>query len=129
MEGLQPDADVQLVIDLELRLLQPQVRASAMELGRLLHPDFFEFGASGRKWDRSETIASLANGQPPDGDATANALEITGTRLADDVVHVTYLSVRDRRCARRSSIWRRTNAGWRLYFHQGTLTQTGGVPR
>jgi hypothetical protein len=125
MEGLQPDEDVQLVIDLELRLLEPQVRASAMELDRLLHPDFFEFGASARKWDRSETITSLTSGQPPGADEPVNALEITGTRLAGDVVHVTYLSLRDRRCARRSSIWRRTNAGWRLYFHQGTLTQTG----
>jgi hypothetical protein len=38
-------------------------------------------------------------------------LKITGTRLAGDVVHVTYLSLRDRRRARRSSIWRRTDAG------------------
>jgi hypothetical protein len=124
MEGLQPDEDVQLVIDLELRLLEPQVRASTGELDRLLHPDFAEFGASGRKWDRSETIASLTKAQPPCGEAPVNALEITGTQLADDVVHVTYLSLRDRRCALRSSIWRRTNEGWRLYFHQGTLTQS-----
>lgn len=124
MEGLQPDGDVQLVIGLELQLLAPRVRASAGELDRLLHPDFVEYGASGRKWDRSEMIASLSRGQPPGGDAPVHALDITGTRLADDVVHVTYLSLRDRRCARRSSIWRRTNAGWRLYFHQGTLTQS-----
>jgi len=64
MEGLQPDEDVQLVIDLELRLLEPQVRASAGELDRLLHPGFVEFGASGRKWDRSEIIASLIKEQP-----------------------------------------------------------------
>jgi hypothetical protein len=129
MKDLQPDEDVQLVIDLELRLLQPEVRASATELDRLLHPGFFEFGASGRKWDRPETITSLTGRQPQRGGTPATALEITGTRLAGDVVHVTYLSLRDRQCARRSSIWRRTNAGWRLYFHQGTLTQTGQVPR
>jgi hypothetical protein len=124
MEGLQPDEDVQLVIDLELRLLEPQVRASTGELDRLLHPDFVEFGASGQKWDRPEMIASLINEQPPCGAAPVRVLEIAGTRLAGDVVHVTYLSLRDRRCALRSSIWRRTNAGWRLYFHQGTLTRS-----
>ena len=55
MEGLQLDEDLQLVIDLELRLLQPQVRASAGELETLLHPDFLEFGASGRSsiWYRT----------------------------------------------------------------------------
>jgi hypothetical protein len=46
MTGLQPDEDVQMVIGLELRLLQPEVRASAGELEKLLHPDFHEFGAS-----------------------------------------------------------------------------------
>jgi hypothetical protein len=51
--------------------------------------------------------------------------DISGVRLADDVVHVTYLSRRGERFARRSSIWLRTGAGWRLYFHQGTLTQIG----
>jgi hypothetical protein len=123
MTGLQPDEDVQMVIGLELRLLQPQVRASAGELERLLHPDFHEFGASGRKWDRPGTILALTRERPPAGDAPATASEITGVRLSGDVVHVTYLSRRDQRSARRSSIWLRTGAEWRLYFHQGTLAQ------
>jgi hypothetical protein len=89
MEGLQPDQDVQLVIGLELRLLQLEARASAGELDQLLHPDFVEFAASGRRWDRSQAITSLTGGQPPGGPR------------------------------------RRTDAGWRIYFHQGTLTQIG----
>ena len=113
-----------MVIGLELRLLQPEVRASAVELEKLLHPDFHEFGASaGRKWDRPGTILALTRERRPAGDAPATAAEITGIRLSDDVVHVTYLSRRDQRSARRSSIWLRTGAQWRLYFHQGTLTQ------
>jgi hypothetical protein len=122
MRGSQPDEDVQIVIGLELQLLQPQVRASAAELENLLHPDFYEFGASGRTWDRSGTILALTGEAPPAEDAPATAAGITGIRLADDVVHVTYLSRRDQRSAHRSSIWLRTRAGWRLYFHQGTLT-------
>jgi hypothetical protein len=124
MTGLQPDEDVRLVIDLELRLLQPEVRAAAGELDELLHPDFYEFGASGRRWDRTETILALA-GEQAAGEAPVAAADISGVRLADDVVHVTYLSRRGERFARRSSIWLRTGAGWRLYFHQGTLTQMG----
>ena len=89
MEGLQPDEDMRLVIDLELRLLQQQVRASAGELDKLSHPDFIEFGAFGQKWDRSQTIMSLTCGQPPGGQAAITASDITGVRLADDVVHVT----------------------------------------
>jgi len=125
MKGSQPDEDVQTVIGLELQLLQPQVRASAAELEKLLHPDFREFGASGRTWDRSRTIVALTGERPPAGDPPTTAAGITGIRLADDVVHVTYLSRRDQRYAHRSSIWLRTGAGWRLYFHQGTLTHIG----
>lgn len=110
---------------LELQLLQLQIRASAGELEKLLHPGFFEFGVSGRKWDRSQMITALTSGQPPGEDTAVTASDITGTWLADDVVHVTYVSLRDQRRARRSSIWRRTDAGWRVYFPQGTLTQPG----
>ena len=46
---------------------------------------------------------------------------MTGTRLGGDVIHLTYLSERAGRRALRSSIWRRTPDGWRVYFHQGTL--------
>jgi Domain of unknown function (DUF4440) len=87
MEGLQRDEDVQLVVGLALRLLEPLVRAPAVELDELLHQDFVEFGSSGRSWDRSETITSLTSGQPPGAEGPVNAVEVTGTRLAGDVVH------------------------------------------
>jgi hypothetical protein len=125
VDSLQPDEDVQLVIDLELRLLQPLVRASPAEVDKLLHPDFTEFGASGRTWDRAQMITSLIGEQLPGRQAPVTASDITGVRLADDVVHVTYVSQRDQRYARRSSIWRRTDEGWRIYFHQGTVTHGG----
>jgi hypothetical protein len=88
----------------------------------LLHPDFSEFGASGRRWGRAETIAALAAEQPGGEEPSITATEIAGTRLADDVIHLTYVSQRGRRRAHRSSIWLRTQDGWRVYFHQGTLT-------
>jgi len=126
MDSLQPDEDVQLVIDLELRLLlHPLVHASPVDVDKLLHPDFIEFSASGRTWDRAQMITSLTGEQPPGGQAPVIASEVTAVRLADDVVHVTYVSQRDQRYARRSSIWRRTDAGWRIYFRQGTLTHAG----
>jgi hypothetical protein len=125
MGDLPLDEDVQMAIELELRLLQPEVRSSAAELEKLLHPDFFEFGASGKKWGRSQTISALASRRLPGEDVPVAASDITGTRLADDVIHVTYLSLRGQRRARRSSIWCRTGTRWRLYFHQGTLAQDG----
>lgn len=112
---------MQTVIELELRLLQPEVRAEPGEAEALLHPGFSEFGASGRRWGRTEMIAALAAGQPAGDEPVVTTTEMTGTRLADDVVHLTYVSQRAGRRALRSSVWLRTPAGWRVYFHQGTL--------
>ncbi len=112
---------LQFVIDSELRLLQPEVRRSADQVEALLHPDFYEFGPSGRKWDRPQMMAALDAAEWRNDDTPAIASEMAGTRLADDVVLVTYLTQRGQRRARHSSLWRRTEEGWRLYFHQGTL--------
>ena len=126
MDSPPADQDVQAVIELELQLQKPEVRAEPGAVEALLHPGFSEFGASGRRWGRTEMIAALAAEQPggeqQGGEEPAiTATEMTGTRLADDVIHLTYLSQRAGRRALRSSIWLRTPDGWRVYFHQGTL--------
>jgi hypothetical protein len=120
MDSSPADQDVQTVVGLELRLLQPGIRADPGEVEALLHPDFSEFGASGRRWGRTEMIATLAAEQPAGDEPVVIATEMVGTRLADDVIHLTYLSQRADRRALRSSIWRRTPDGWRVYFQQGT---------
>jgi hypothetical protein len=131
MDSPPADQDVQTVIELELRLLQPQVRAEPGEVEMLLHPGFSEFGASGHHWGRSEMIAALAAEQAAAEHPAAEhpaaeepvATDMAGARLADDVIHLTYISQRAGRRALRSSIWLRTPGGWRVYFHQGTLVR------
>jgi hypothetical protein len=114
------DYDLQLVLDNERRLLDPQVRQSADHVDRLLHPDFFEFGASGRRWSRHEMMAALVAEGSLDG-VPLTVSDFAAVRLSDDVVLVTYLTKDVERRVRRSSLWRRTELGWRLYFHQGTV--------
>ena len=123
MDSLPADQDVQAVIELELQLLKPEVRAEPGAADALLHPDFSEFGASGRRWGRTEMIAALAAEQPAGEELVITTTEMAGTRLADDVIHLTYVSQRAGQRALRSSIWLRTPAGWRVYFHQGTLVR------
>ncbi|TDO56835.1 hypothetical protein EV651_112222 [Kribbella sp. VKM Ac-2571] len=118
------DEEVRTAVEAELRLLLPQVRGSA-EVDVLLDPEFVEVGASGRLWDRAAIVAALASGEITDADPI-EAYEVAGVRLADDLVHVTYVSRRTGGTpVRRSSIWRRTDGTWRLYYHQGTPTADG----
>jgi hypothetical protein len=114
------DEGVRAAIDGELRLLLPEVRGSAELVDVLLDPEFVEVGASGRRWSRKAMVAALNAGTITDTDPI-EATEVSGVRLADDLVHVTYVSRRTGGAAvRRSSLWRRTDGTWRLYYHQGT---------
>ncbi|MET9830214.1 nuclear transport factor 2 family protein [Streptomyces sp. NPDC006385] len=115
------DSAVRAAIEGELRLLDPDVRRSPELLGALLHPEFHEFGSSGRRWDRASTLARLpADTDPSESDRYVVTSEIRGARLAPDVVHLTFDTVYGGSHAHRSSLWRRTRDGWQMYFHQGT---------
>lgn len=120
MDRNDEDEELRAVVECELRLLSPRVRRSADAVDGLLHPDFVEFGASGRVWDREAMLAAITGPELTPGDA-AIVSELAATRLADDVVHLTYITRRAGRRVRRSSLWCKTDAGtWGLFFHQGT---------
>lgn len=108
------DPDLATVVELEQRLLEPEVRLDRAALTALLHEDFREFGASGRVYDRAGIVETLLAG---DG-SSATAFEFNATRLSSDVVLLTY---RTDPPSLRTSIWSRGPDGeWRIVHHQGT---------
>jgi hypothetical protein len=119
----ESDEGVQAAIAGELRLHDSSVRRTRAETEALLHPDFLEFGASGRRWNRREIIEAMAADPAVEREpvAVTTPSELTAIRLGDDIVLVTYLSENHDRRSNRSSIWRKTSAGWQVYFHQGTI--------
>ena len=82
----------------------------------MLHPDFTEFGASGRIWDRESVTEAMA----ADPGEPTQAEEMRGFRLAPEVVLLTYRVNRTDRASLRSSIWMVLDGRWALVFHQGT---------
>lgn len=120
---MSPNADesVATAMALERRLLQPEVRSSPAALDALVDPEFQEIGASGRLWTRGDTIQALPRYQQ-DVPTPIRDEQMTGRRLADHLVLLTYVSDESGRWARRTSLWRSDKAaGWRLLHHQGTL--------
>lgn len=77
----------------ELRLLDPAVRASPEAVTELLDPDFAEFGASGRRYDRASVLAVTSAVE--DDDPGPDVSELRGTLLAPDLVHLTYVTERN----------------------------------
>ncbi|ARF52812.1 DUF4440 domain-containing protein [Streptomyces gilvosporeus] len=111
---------VQAAIAAEMRLLDPDVRASPVLVSELLDPQFTEIGASGRRWDATSilTVTSAGSVAP---ESPVKVSEMAGVVLAPGIVHLTYFADNNGRRAWRSSLWRMTATGWRMYFHQGTL--------
>ncbi|HEX2903521.1 MAG TPA: DUF4440 domain-containing protein [Jatrophihabitans sp.] len=106
------------VIRLEQDLLRPPRRGDQAFLDRVLHPDFEEFGSSGRHWGRSELIRTLL--AAPDL-PEPQAHDFRAAPIGADAMLLTYRTS----SALRSSVWLRTPAGWQLRFHQGTPLSSG----
>jgi len=108
------------LIELESSLHKKLVRNDRQQLEALLHRDFFEFGSSGKTWQRDETIESLA------AEAQDIAIRVENFQLrllADGVAQLTYVSQRtDGSKVLRSSLWKREDGVWKMIFHQGTKT-------
>jgi hypothetical protein len=113
--------DVQELQRLEEERLRPEVRRCPEKMAALLADDFLEFGRSGRIYDKVNILETVA--QQCDGRLSLS--QFSAKALAPSVALVTYWgTLRDtngkERHALRSSIWTRTEKGWRLVFHQGT---------
>ncbi|MCX5052506.1 MULTISPECIES: nuclear transport factor 2 family protein [unclassified Streptomyces] len=111
---------VQAAIAGEMRLLDPEVRASPARVLELLDPEFTEIGASGRRWD-VESMLTVMSGGSVSPESPVKVSDVSGAVLAPGIVHVTYFADNQGRRVWRSSLWRLTDSGWRMYFHQGTL--------
>ncbi|MFZ0625763.1 MAG: DUF4440 domain-containing protein [Acidimicrobiia bacterium] len=105
------------LLELERRLLDPEVRHSLISVDRLLHPDFVEFGSGGRVYDKEMMVAMMTRETP----APVMIRDFGARILAEGVALVTYRTVgSEGREARRSSVWVREHGRWQLVFHQGT---------
>lgn len=100
------DPALTLVCELESSLLTPESRQDAAFLHRVLHPDFIEFGASGRTWTRQSIVADLSSASPA---ASIEATAMTARRIDADTILITYHA--DRSGLRSLSVGQSTNMG------------------
>jgi hypothetical protein len=115
--------------ELEVETHQPHVRADQRQLGRLLHPSFFEVGGSGLIYSRDSVLTEFSN-RPPSYRVCSQDFRMEV--LTEGLALLTYRSahVADdgtlERHTLRASLWERTERGWQLRFHQGTPVCSAG---
>ncbi len=117
MVSTETEAALLLVAQLEQELQTRVCRNNRVRVRELLAPDFSEVGASGRMWDLP-SILELLDSQTDDDD---DEIGLAGRILADGLILVHWDSAHKGRRARRTSVWRRDEDGWRQVHHQGTI--------
>jgi len=93
---------------------------------RMTVADFWEIGASGRRYSRSTVLDALEKRFASPHADVWEASDFHCRELAPDVYLLTYTLIQDRtRRTRRSTIWQRTGNDWKIVYHQGTVVQEG----
>ncbi len=113
------DEDLDRVMELERELQTDACRRNPGRMRALLADDFEEIGASGRVWNRESTLEHLRSHEV-DG-PNIDVLDMTARMIGENLIMVRWDSDRAERRARRTSLWVRHPAGWRLVHHQATL--------
>jgi hypothetical protein len=108
---------------------RPEWGITRADFENMTAPDFWEIGASGRRYDRDYVLKLLEQRHASSHHPLlqSDEWETSGfdcRRLADGVYLLTYTMLQNKkRKTRRTTIWQRTFDGWKILFHQGTLVQ------
>jgi hypothetical protein len=105
------------------RLEQGSTRA---DLENMTDAEFFEVGASGRRYSRDYVLDVLEKRFADPGEDVWECSDFHCLQLARDTYLVTYTLLQQKqRKTRRASIWRRSREGWKIVYHQGTVVEAG----
>lgn len=86
--------------------------------------DFFEIGASGRRYGRNYVIETLIERYSKPYEEDWEACKFHCRKLAIDTYLLTYDLLQGKeRHTRRSTIWQSTKGGWKIVYHQGTVVE------
>ena len=99
---------------------------SREDFERMTVEEFWEIGASGRRYSRNFILDELEKRYAADHEDVWETSEFHCRRLTEDLFLLTYTLVQDdTRVTRRSTIWQRTAEDWKIVFHQGTVVTDG----
>jgi hypothetical protein len=84
--------------------------------------DYWEVGASGRRYSREFILAHLRRNPPATAESQGwECRDQAIRRLGTDTFLMTYVLRQGERLTRRATVWQTGDSGWRVLYHQGTL--------
>ena len=102
---------------------RPELGTTRADFEKMMMADFWEVGASGRRYSRDHVLAELQKRYTGKYVDKWETRDFYCRRLAEEVYLLTYTLLQGDRKTRRSTIWQDTSTGWKIVFHQGTIVQ------
>ena len=104
---------------------RPELASDRAGFEQMMSPDYWEVGASGRRYSRDFILRALEQNPPVDAEAAGwQNWDHECRRLAPDTYLFTYRLRQAERLTRRATIWRKTPEGWQILYHQGTIVSS-----
>jgi hypothetical protein len=102
---------------------RPELGTARGDFEAMTDASFWEVGASGRRYSREFILDTLGNRALEGGTDVWETRDMHCQEIAADNFLMTYTLLQGRRVTRRATLWRRTKAGWKILYHQGTLVE------
>jgi hypothetical protein len=101
----------------------PEFGTTRQDYEAMTDPQFWEVGASGRRYSREFVLEALENRAPNPDEAAWLTRDFQCREIAAGNYLITYTLHQGKRVTRRATLWRRTAAGWKILYHQGTIVE------
>jgi hypothetical protein len=102
---------------------RPEYANSRAEVEAMTAEDFWEIGASGRRYSRAYVLNTLEERLENPMEDAWETRDFHCRNLAPDLYLLTYTLLQGERLTRRSTLWQRNGSVWKVLFHQGTLME------
>jgi hypothetical protein len=105
---------------------RPEFGTTRADFESMVHAGFWEIGASGRPYSREYVLAELEERHQHPHEDVWETSDFYCQCLAPNLYLLTYTLIQNKiRKTRRSTLWQRTEEGWKIIFHQGTIIEAG----
>jgi hypothetical protein len=101
----------------------PEFGTTRQDFEQMMDPDFWEVGASGRRYSREYVLDTLERRAQNPTEEAWETQDFQCLELGAKTYLLTYTLIQGERVTRRSTIWRSTELGWQILYHQGTIVE------
>jgi hypothetical protein len=102
---------------------QQKFGATRRDFEHMTDAEFWEVGASGKRYSREFVLDTLEARQADPTEASWITRDFQCRKIAGENYLLTYTLEQGPRITRRATLWRRCSDGWKILYHQGTMVE------